>query len=606
MKKLSEMTEADLVKEIEIHNEAYWEKGEPIISDIAYDALVESLRNKNPDHPLVNKVHTPSVSSDGKVTHKLPMRSLDKVYSIEELIKWCIKVARNERELFNIEYKFDGVSADLSNGILATRGDGIIGENISSKLPIINVMRRVPNARGEIVMLKDVFERLKDTLEFKNTRNAVGGLLNRDDVDISYGKILTLVNFDEIQFPFTLTEIMAFTTDPKPFEDIIKVAGMSNFPTDGLVIKLQDQLYAKSLGATSHHAKGEIAFKFANPTGETVLEGIEWSMGKHVITPIGKVKPVEISGVTISNVNLHNLGYIIKNDIHIGDTIIVERAGDVIPDVHKVIPGMCRVVITLEKCPSCGGEVVYNDPIIICKNEECPGKHLHRLMDSVVRIGIERLGLPTLRKMVETLEVKNLIDIVALTPTQINTLEGFGARSSVNLYREIQKVCENPVDDWRILSCLNLVGIGTSLSKTLLEQFSFDELRGMSIESLKDVEGIGSERASILAHGLVSNSRYIDILLDVLTVRSSKTSGTNTEKKIKICFTGKFPQKKSYYYKLLGPEYEVVERIGSDTNVLVVANPSVESNKTKSAKKKGISIVGLYDLFDKQLLDMEG
>ena len=593
------MTKDELVQAISKHDDLYWKKGAPVISDEEYDVLVESLRKIDPNHPLVNRINTPEVIGGGKVKHKEPMLSLGKVYTIDELVLWCTQLSRTPKEVFIIEYKYDGCSASFESGILATRGDGHVGENITSKLPIIHSTKN--DTRGEIIMPKSVFLRIKEATGFKNTRNAVAGILNRDVVTTEYGKILYLIPFNYNQRIFTIEQIMEFLVNPSEFNAIIEEAKNSEFPTDGLVIKLLDKEYAKSLGATSHHARGEIAFKFSNPTGQTILRDIEWSVGKHVITPIGKVDPVEVSGVTISNINLHNMGYIIENGIHIGDTIIVERAGDVIPDVQSIIPGENRIKIKLDKCPACGHPVTYEKPVLVCNNYlNCEGGFIRRLMDSVVRIGIERLGLPTLEKLVESLKVENLIDIFNLTKDQIRTLDGFGDRSAENLYEEIQKVVRGQVEDWRVLSSLNLVGIGTSLSKTLLSEFLLDELRIMTETSFINIAGIGPERAAVLVKGLNENSEYIDNLLNRLTVVGSiKTDqqSTSGEKRIKICFTGKFEKPKSYYYGLLGPEYEVTERLESDTSILVVANPTIESNKTKTAKKKGIKIIGINDLF---------
>jgi len=609
----------ELVKEIEKHDKAYW-SGNPIISDREYDVLIQKLREIDPNHHLVNKIHTPATEGSKKVIHKNPMRSLAKVYSIADLIAWCSKVSRSDNEGFTIEYKFDGWSASLDDGVLATRGDGEVGEDISSKLPIINILAlgqngdpiprsQIKNLRGEIVIVKSKYDNIKDIYDFKHPRNALTCFLGRDDLDTSQGPVLTLIGFNTLSFPIMMKDISALKDDPRPFERIIATAEMSEYPTDGLVIKLEDQEYAKSLGATSHHAKGEIAFKFANPTGESKLLGIEWSVGKHDITPIGKVEPVVISGVTIQNINLHNFGYVMDNDIHIGDTIVVERAGDVIPDVQSVIPGSERVVINLVICPSCGSDVMYDYPVLKCINPICSGKLLRRFMDSVVRIGIERLGLPTLEKLINQKGVKDLVDLFNLTELEIKDLPGFGEKSANNLYNEIQKIVNNPVEDWRILSCLNLNGIGTSLSKILLSEFSLDELRDMTVNDFLGIEGIGPERAVMLVNGLVENSEYIDNLRTKLPVISSNKKEQSSEgsvaSKIKICFTGKFPKPKSYYYKLLPSEYEVTERMNKETNVLVVADPSKESNKTKAAKKKGISIIGIYDLFDEDLLNQE-
>lgn len=588
----------ELVSEINKHDELYWKKNEPVISDVEYDKLVTELALLDPANNLLSKVHS-SVASNKKIQHKIPMLSLDKVYSFEDLVKWCSKVARSKDEVFRVELKYDGVSGDLRDGVLATRGDGIVGEDVTDKLPLIKIISTTDSkdVRGEIVFTKIDFQVNKNRVTrkggepYKNERNAVGGILNRDDIDTNVGQILTLVDFRHMGTQLTFDKITGLGE-----EGLIKIENnMRNliFPVDGIVFKIADLVYAESLGSTRHHSKSQVAYKFSNPFEFSEIESLTWSVGKHTITPIAHIKPIQLSGVTIKNVNLHNMKNIRDLDIHIGDTLKVERAGDVIPYATGIQQGQERGRIDITHCPSCGYLVEYREPEIVCINPNCPGMHLVNLMDSVVRIGIERLGEPTLTKMIETLDVHNLIDIFSLTKEDIIKLDGFAKSSTDNLFNEIQRVKKGGVFEWQILSCLNLEGIGTSLSQDLLKKSCLKEIRKYSIEQFQFIQGIGPERAKILCTGLKENESYIDNLLHILPIKQNEVKGDL----IKICFTGKFPEKKSYYYDLIKNRgFEIWEKVTKDLDILVVSDPSKGSNKQKKAEKLGVKIISVEDL----------
>ena len=422
------MTEImQLEEEIRYHNKLYWEKNQPEISDIEYDTLTRELTKLNPTNSLLTVIHSPISTKGLKVKHKVKMLSLNKVYTIPELLTWCAKVSRGPHEQFLIQIKYDGCSANFTNGVLATRGDGEIGENITDKLPLIEMGVRKRDVRGEIIFRKSVFEKYKTILKkrdgtpYSNARNACAGMLNKDDLPVKEA-ILELIPFGMETTKGSLTDLKVFD-----FDSYIKEVEELDYPADGLVIKLADLDYKESLGYTSHHSRGEIALKFANESATTQLLDVTWSMGKEVITPIGNVQPVEISGVIVSNVSLHNMKFIMDMGIRIGDTLTIERAGDVIPHVINVTPASTpQINITISICPECNGLVAYAEPNIYCVNPHCKGKKVNRLYDSITRIGIDRIGKPTIKNMVDILEVDNLIDIFQLTKESLLRLPKFG------------------------------------------------------------------------------------------------------------------------------------------------------------------------------------
>lgn len=591
----------ELEGEIQHHDRKYWEEGSPEISDIDYDKLIRELTKLDPENLLLTKFHSEKVSTTGKVKHLQPMLSLNKVYTKEELISWCEKVARNEDEEFLLQYKFDGCSAEYTMNVLSTRGDGLIGENITDKVPLIYFINKDPKyQRGEILLAKTEFEEYKDSFKkrdgtpYSNPRNACAGLLNRNDNKGISQKILTFVPFDYVSEQYALKQIRNLDIGL-----VINRAKDFLFPTDGLVIKLADEEYKKSLGATSHHARGEMAFKFANDTAETMLRGVTWSSGKSVITPIGNVDPVEIGGVNVSNVSFHNQKFIKDMDIHLGDTLVIERAGDVIPHVIEVIPGRIRSEIIICTCPECGSNVKYEEPNMKCTNSNCIGSNLNKLYDSVRRIGIERLGKPTLREMISVLDVENLIDIFNIQYSLLLQLPRFGNQRADNLYAEIQKVKEGGVYEWQILAAMNIPGIGRTLSKTLCEKFGLNSLMDLCqenrvIQILCDIDGIEIKRAEDIRDGILLNIAYIINLLDTLPIKYNSIEENSTLQK--VCFSGKFPEKKTFYYEKLNGKYDIIDKVNKDTDILVVADTSKGSSKQKKAEKMGIKIMSVDEI----------
>jgi DNA ligase (NAD+) len=591
-----------LEKEIEKHDKNYWKDMSPEISDIHYDKLTRELEKLDPNNPTLNKIHTPVPTKDLKVHHRKAMLSLNKVYTVPELLTWCEKVARNQKELFRIEIKYDGCSANYEDGVLATRGDGTIGENISDKIPIIKIHGK-ENIRGEIIFRKSFFEQYNHVLKkrdgtpYSNARNACAGLLNRDDNPVT-GEILELIPFNMETTIRTLTDIKLFD-----FDSYIEEVKALDYPADGIVVKIAKPEYAESLGYTSHHAKSEMALKFANDTAQTKLLGVTWSLGKEVITPIGNVEPVEIGGVTISNVSLHNWNFIAEHSIHIGDTLTIERAGDVIPHViscawEEEVDEEPKA-IEIDECPECNSPVIYKKPNIYCTNNNCKGKKVNKLYDAITRIGIDRIGKPTIKNMVDILEVDNLIDILQLTKESLLRLPKFGDKKASNTLNEIHKVNDAGVYEWQILAAMNIPGIGRTLSKTLCEKFGIIQLMDLCydpncVSILSEIEGIEEKRANDIQQGINTNEGYIEALYDLLPLKVYAVIEDNPL--TTVCFSGKFPEQKSVYYEKLKGKYEIVKSVTKSLDILVVADRTKGSSKQKKAEKLGIEIINIDEM----------
>ncbi len=602
-----------LEDEIEKHNKLYWENSNPEISDVDYDKLVEELREIDPDHELVNQVNSPNVSSSGKVKFEKEMTSLGKEYALPPFLKWASKVARIPNEVFYLNLKFDGCSGLQKDFILATKGDGIEGENVSNKIPILKILKNGEfisasdfkgECRGEILILKSDFQKYKHKLlrkngeSYKNERNASSALLATDRIDPSIGEVLTLVDFENDMLELTYTELLAFDWDTY----IHNAQHESDFPADGIVLTLKDKDYFEELGYTSHHPRGAMAMKFTNPSAESVLRDIEWSVGKYAITPVGKIDPVEISGVTVTNVNLHNWKNIVDRGLRYHDIVTIERAGDVIPYLSKIIETdtLNSYIVYPNECPVCYSETEYKEPEIICPNPECAGKLEVKLFDAVTRIGIDGLGRPTIRKMIQSLNVRSLADILGLVKKDIIQLDGFAKGSTDKLFNELQRVKSEGVDEWQILASLNLKGIGKTLSKKLLsEGRNLKWLQDSAQYELEQLADMGEIRASVLYFGLIEEKDYIDTLLSILSVKEA-FKGTQ----MKICMTGSFPKKKGIYAKDLA-QYGV-EACSSMSKAIsyCIQNSKKSSGKSNKADKYGIPVVSIeefYNIIEKEI-----
>ena len=599
--KIHEMSLQELVQLIEYHNQRYWELGEPEISDDDYDRLMVELRSRDPNHPLLHWVGTQrTASAGGKVKLAKPMLSLDKAYSLEEVVEWAQKYIRSKDELLLAQPKYDGISANFDGTILATRGDGEIGEDISDKLPLIEL--EAPNytgqlnrpARGEIVIRKDDFANLYSHIYkkgggvYKNSRNAVAGIMGLKDISdmIRQHAKLTLADYSLVSFKIKFSELSG------RFAEIIETVEALPYPTDGVVFKLADTAYSESLGATSHHPRGQIAFKFSGIRRKTKLLAVEWSFGKNALTPVAELDPVEIGGVTIKRATLHNAQNIIDMDIQIHDEVTVERAGDVIPYIVSREPGGERINAMITNCPGCGSTLVRRGPELCCVNPECFETNLQKLTAAVKNFGIEQLGEPTIRKMMLSLGVKKLSDIFKLTQNQLLKLDNFAEKSAANLYREIDTA--KHVADYQFLAALNIPNIGLDIAKILLKHFKLEELSSLSEDELLNVPGIGEKRAKAIVEILHSEAQEINDLL--ATVEVSKTAQNSSTTRPTICFTGKMPEKRSFYENLAAEHgYEAVDSVSQSLSLLVTADISSNSSKTGKAKKLGIPIVELQD-----------
>jgi DNA ligase (NAD+) len=543
-----------LKAEIEKHNHLYYVLDRPAISDADYDRLFDRLVAIENEHPELVTIDSPSQrvgAAPSKkfepVTHRVPMLSLQKVTTVEEFIEFDRRVHEGLGRSSDIEYvtepKLDGLAVELiyEDGVFvlgSTRGDGTVGEGITPNLRTIkdiplkfpdDLARQFPRleVRGEVVMKRSAFDRLNKQLveqgepPLANPRNGAAGSLRQLDPKITASRPLVFFAYsvsvqDNANLPTQFETIqvlkkLGFLTN----EHINKFTGVEDteqefyrietlrpdldYDIDGLVIKVNRFADQITLGQISRAPRWAVAWKFAAELAETILEGVEFSVGRTgVVTPVAKLKPVHLSGVMVSNASLHNEDELRRLDIRIGDTVIVRRAGDVIPEVMDVVldkrPKKAAPVTFPQECPSCGQPIVRQEGEAAhrCLNLACPAQLEGKLFYFASKGGfdIEGLGDKLARQLISAGLVHDPADLFFLTKEQLLPLDLMGDKKAENLLEAINRA--RTTDLPRTLSALGIIGVGEAASRLLTEHFrSFEKLAGAQVEELQAISGIG-------------------------------------------------------------------------------------------------------------------
>jgi DNA ligase (NAD+) len=568
----------ELEKLIVFHRDKYWVDNDPAISDAEYDELMNNLREIDPDNKLLNKIEYNFKFDGEKVNHLKPMLSLEKSYTFKQLNDWINKVSRTDNESFIFSPKYDGLSCRYykRENILSTRGDGNVGENITSKLPLLEFEilneNSNKNINGEIIIKHHRFNNLsvtkKDGSKYSNPRNFVSGIMNLKFIDHLINDVkLTFIDHKK----YTKT-VLKKDFNENSWNEVLDYINIikKTYPVDGIVIELEDEFYSGSLGLTSHHPRSKIAYKFENNFDFSIIEDVVFQTGKRKLTPVAIISPIQINNVTIKRVSLHNAKMLLDNDIHIGDKVKVIRSGDVIPYISSIEKGENRKKIVINSCPYCKGQLNYVEPELYCINENCEGTFNKKLYESIKTLGVLGIGQSTIDKLVEEHKITNIIDVINLNIDNIS------------------KKLINGVEDYKILASLNIEGIGLNTSKNILKKFDLKELMHIQDVNLK---GLGDIKAQNLIDGLNENKQVLKDMIDKIKVINTKT---NTVSIGKICFSGSFPRPKDYYENIAKKmNYEVVNAVTNDLKLLVTSGAATA--KANIARNKGIRIIDIEE-----------
>ncbi len=578
----------ELRRTIRRHDHLYYVEDRPEISDSTYDRLFHELKELEAANPELVTPDSPTQRVAGEplegfppVEHAAPMRSLDSSQSEDDLRRFDDRLRRSlDTVSYVVEPKLDGLSIELvyEDGVLsraATRGNGVRGEGVTANVRTIKAVPlsladdapRFVSVRGEVIMQLDEFERLNARLldqgrePFANPRNAAAGSLRQLDPRITAERPLDVYFYDILAVDdaslASHTEVLAALRRwGLKVNDLVEQAADVDavvdfhrrietrrddlgYEIDGVVVKLDDLDAREELGATAHHPRWAFAYKFPPRREVTRLLRILPSVGRTgIVTPYAVLRPVEIGGVTVSAATLHNREEVKRKDVRDGDTVRVQRAGDVIPQVvERVDDGRERAEEWRmpEHCPSCGHELVERGPFTVCPNTfDCPAQRAGRLQHFGSReaLDIDGLGEETARLLVDRGLVATPADLFAVTVEDLEALSGgeaatedgrrtrsFKEKSATNLVEAIRRAAR--VELHRLLYGLGIPEVGLKVARDLAGHFgSVEELRAASPEALQEVPGVGPRMAAEITGFFAEprNNEILDALLEHLSV----------------------------------------------------------------------------------------
>lgn len=602
----------ELEEQIRRADKAYWEENSPEIEDTEYDKLVEELRALDPENELVNAVHASGNLDTSKlVKHPVPMLSLQKAYSLEEVKKWAEKVCRSKEEVIQVMPKYDGMSGRWENGKLTSRGNGEWGQDYSDRAPLVQGLPEASSTPvyGEILITDEDWKsfsnvQTKSGAPFKNQRNAAAGIIGCDDVAFyeKQGKLLTFKRYGELVLECTMAEL------PEKWESFItQIQATCGCPIDGIVFKVKDQAYWESLGHSSHHPYGSIAFKFTNKAVWTKLIGVTLSMGKGQITAIGQVEPVEISGTTVRNVKLQltpSAGKdgvpfcLLDGTLQVGDEVEIERAGDIIPHMRAAKPGQNRTRFTITECPFCHGPVEVTKSKVSCLNPKCAEKVKQKLQFAIGVLGFKGVAGSYVDKLYEVLGVDTPYKLLVVSEDQLRSHKEFGGKLVDNFLSEQAKALKS--SKAQMLVSMDMEEVGMFVAKKLVESFPWDKVTNGEVTAaeLEAIPGIGEKTAAVVEASLREHCQEIKEMASLFSFSSSQElqAAKASASKGVVCFTGKseFPRKEMQK-KAQELGWEVADSMTSEVTLLVCADPNSGSSKLKKAAAKGVRIMSDVD-----------
>jgi DNA ligase (NAD+) len=647
---------AKLRTELNFHNDLYYNKAQPQISDHEYDRLMRQLIELEKAHPQLLTPDSPSQRVGGEtadafvtVEHAVPMMSIDNTYDEAEVRAFDTRVRKTlgEEPQYVLEPKVDGVSLNLryEEGLLvlaATRGDGRRGDDVTSnvktiksvplRLPADAKFPRILEVRGEVYMLNADFQKLNAEREaageetYKNPRNLTTGTLRQLDPRITASRKLQFVahGLGEVE-PLNVETYWKWieqlkrwklpvgehTSHAKDIDAAIaaierfgELRGKLAYQTDGMVVKVDSFAQRQSLGVTSKSPRWVMAFKYAAEQMQTVVRAVDWQVGKGgTLTPVARMDPVFLAGSTVQNATLHNIDQIRKLDLHLGDTVVIEKAGEVIPYVRNSVPEKrpkgAKPVEAPAKCPSCGSVVERDSdsPYIRCINPDCPAQFKERLRWFCGRnqMDIEHVGDKLADALVDQGLVKTFADLYRLTFEKLVDLERLGEKSAKNVIGAIEKSRSASLD--RLLAGIGIRHIGNRVAYVLAEHFgSLDALKSADQEQLSAVNEIGPVIAESVHHyfhnkaGLHAITELQQVGIDPKVAKRAATEPQPLAGKT-IVVTGTLPtlgrtEAEALIVKLGGKASGSVSKKTS----FVVAGESAGS-KLDKAKELGVEVI---------------
>ncbi|WP_334329834.1 NAD-dependent DNA ligase LigA [Companilactobacillus sp. HBUAS59699] len=652
---------AKLRTKLNEYREAYYTKDAPEVEDNVYDQQYNRLLKLEAQFPDLVTSDSPSqlvgdvtLPDFNKVTHDIPMLSMGDVFSEAELAEYNERIEKNVgKEVdYNVELKIDGLAISLvyENGVLvqgSTRGNGTIGENVTENLKTISTVPQKLSrplsfeVRGECFMSKKEFLRLNEEREkeglqvFANPRNAAAGSLRQLDPKVTASRKLdtfmyTIVTFDDLNVTtqneaLQTLEELGFHVNPTAevtkglsgvkeyIERYGDVRDDLDYGIDGVVLKVNDLSTQRALGNTVKVPRWEIAYKFPPEQAESVVREITWTIGRTgVLTPTAVMDPVQLAGTTVARATLHNEDMIKQKDIRVGDTVLLHKAGDIIPEVSQVVldkrPEDSVPAEIPTHCPYCGSELIHleDEVALRCINPKCPAQVKEQLTHFASRNAMNIDGLGP--KIIEQLYTKNLIkdvaDLYKLTADDLATLDGFKEKSINNLLTAIDNSKGNSVE--RLIFGLGIRHVGAKAGRILAESFgNLDNLMKATKEEILEVNTMGDIIAdSIIMYfsnedvqNLINELKSVNVNMNF--VGSSNSSETNSHFTDKIVvITGTLMNYKRSELTELLENYgaKVTGSVTKKTDILIAGEKA--GSKLTKAQQLGTQIIDEATLSD--------
>lgn len=645
----------ELREKTEYYAKKYYDDDNPEISDFEYDMIMVELRNLEKKYPefqskesLTQKVGGHVKEGFKKVTHEVPLQSLQDVFSFEEIEEFDDRIKKQAVEngikevKYVVETKIDGLSAALEykNGKFvrgATRGNGLIGEDVTENLKTVKTIPMELNdkiditVRGEVFISKKDFEEMNQEREeneeelFANARNAAAGSLRQLDSKITSKRPLDIYifnvqkiegkkfnsHFEELEYLSSL----GFNVNPVriPCNNIEEVKNAINkigddredltFGIDGAVVKVDDLSFREILGTTIKVPKWAVAYKYPPEKKETILKDIICQVGRTgVITPMAILEPVKVAGSTISKTTLHNEDFIKEKELKIGDTVVIQKAGDVIPEIVEVVKskrnGTEENFSMPKTCPVCGAPAVREEgeAAIRCTGIECPAKLFRNLVHFVSReaMDISGLGENIIQQLLDNKLIKNIADIYELKFEDIASLKKNGKKFAQNLTDAIEKSKENDLS--KLITALGIRHVGVKASKTLARKYkNIDNLMNAKYEELSEINDIGPIVANSIA-SFFEESQTRDL---IQRLKENNVNMESLEEEVQDKrFEGKtFVLTGSLEEFTRGQASDIIERLGGKTSGTVskktdyVLAGSEAGSKLTKAQNLGVQII---------------
>ena len=582
---------AALREQLRYHNEKYYNDDAPEISDYEYDMMQRELRALEKEHPELADADSPTQRVGGtasgrfaKVTHAYPLESLQDVFSFDELGEFYTRVENTVGSAeYVVEYKIDGLSVALEyvDGEFvrgATRGDGQVGEDVTKNLRTIkDIPKKLENApphlivRGEVYMKKSVFDALNAELELHekpllaNPRNAAAGSLRQKDSRITRERKLSIFcfniqNSDELPMEshvqaldylkslgFPTSPRYPVYTDPKDvqheIENMGETRGELDFDIDGAVVKVNSFAQREMLGSTAKFPRWAAAYKYPPEVKQTLLKDIVITVGRTgVLTPNAVLEPVRLAGTSVSRATLHNRDFIRQLDARVGDIVSVRKAGEIIPEVVRVLkdkrPDGTQPYRLPDRCPVCGAPVyrAEGESATRCTGAECPAQLLRNLTHFTSReaMDIDGVGPALLEQLVNAGLVRKASDLYSLDVQTLAQLDRMGLKSAQNAVAAIDRSKQNDLS--KLLCALGIRQIGTKAARVLAQRFgSMDALMNATVEELTAVDDIGEITAQFLQRWF-ADGQSRDL---IESLKNAGVNMTSTEAPQDLRFAGK-------------------------------------------------------------------